>query len=71
MKDVTPHVQDMIDLAEVIRAAIGASSQFEEESGAGSFRNCMTLFIRTAGGRELAVSVSDPELGELMNRRVP
>lgn len=72
MKDVTPHVQDMIDLVAVIRTAISGSGKFEEDSGAGSFRNCMTLFIRTAGGRELAVSVSDVErFGELMNRRVP
>jgi hypothetical protein len=61
VKDVTPHAQDMIDLVAVIRTAIGASGQFEEKST--GFRNCMTLFIRTAGGRDLAVSVSDVEFG--------
>ena len=36
MKDSTAHVQAMIDLVEVIRAAIEASSQFGEENAGGA-----------------------------------
>ena len=62
MKDSTAHVQAMIDLVEVIRAAIEASSQFGEENAVGSYRNCMSLFVGVAGGPddglELVVSVT-------------
>lgn len=62
MNDSTAHVQAMIDLVEVIRAAIGASGRFAEENAVGSYRNCMTLFVGIDGGPddglELAVSVT-------------
>jgi hypothetical protein len=64
MKDSTARddgVTAMIDLLEVIRNAIEASSRFEEENAVGSYRNCMTLFIGAGAGLELTVSVTNPE----------
>jgi hypothetical protein len=62
MKDSTAHVQAMADLLGVIESAIEASGQFVREDAAGSFRNCMTLFVSVLGGpddgKELAVSLT-------------
>ena len=50
MKDSTAHVRPMADLIQVIEDAIEASGRFSRDSAAGSFRNCMTLFVSVLGG---------------------
>jgi len=61
MEDSTAHVQAMIDLVEVVEAAIEADGRFNREDAVGSFRNCMTLFVSVLGGPDdgkgLAVSL--------------
>jgi hypothetical protein len=62
VEDSTTRVLDTIDLVDVLRDAIEASGgQFTEENAVGSYRNCMTLFLRSAHGLELIVSVTGPE----------
>ena len=62
MADSTAHGQAMAGLLSVIEDAIEASGRFNREGAAGSFRNCMTLFVSVLGGpddgKELAVSLS-------------
>ena len=66
MNDSTAHVQAMADLLGVIEDAITASGRFNREDAAGSFRNCMTLFVSVLGGpddgKQLTVSLAaNPE----------
>jgi hypothetical protein len=62
MSDSTAHVQAMIDLVEVIEAAIEADGRFNREDAAGSFRSRMTLLVSVLGGpddgKELAVTLT-------------
>jgi len=50
MEDSTAHVQVMADLLGLIEDAIEASGRFNRGGAAGSFRNCMTLFVSVLGG---------------------